>query len=118
MKALAISHTPTTQHLTVVRSLPVEGLWLLFTRGRDFVPAHHIVALQSDRNYTRIYFRDGTDYLCSRTLGKLLSQLPEASFARIHHGHAINRLYVEAIHKTYVQLTNGSEWPISRRKRL
>lgn len=97
-------------------TISTDGLTLLFAHGRDFVSARQIMVLSSDRNYTQIFFRNRKNHLSSCTLGYLLSKLPPDMFIRVHHGHAVNRDYVQSVGKNYIQLIDGSRWEISRRK--
>lgn len=102
-------NTPVVESLTVLRSLPTEALRLPFPEGRRWVPYRSIVACQSEGNYTRLFFRNGTSLLYSRTLGHVLTLLPQASFARIHRSHAVNRYYIEIIKANSIRLKDGTE---------
>ena len=102
--------------LTVIRPLLPAGLLLPFPHGKCFVHADHILALSGERNYTRFHFRDGHTLLYSRTLGHMLSLLPTNAFARIHRSHAVNRQHIHTLTECYVELVDGSEWAVSRRR--
>lgn len=104
--------------LTILHSLPAEALRLPFPEGKRWIPYRSIVACQSEGNYTRFHFRNGTSLLYSRTLGYVLSLLPEGIFPRIHRSHAINRYYIECSEKYSVRLMDGSVWTVSRRRTL
>lgn len=116
MQVHAIPPELPVSQLTVVRSLPPDGLLLPFPHGRCFVPAAQIVALHAERNYTCLHFRDGRTLLYSRTLGDLLALLPAQAFARIHRSHAVNRQYISTVTKSQIVLTDGSTWVVSRRR--
>lgn len=116
MQAHTIPSKLPVSQLTVVRSLPPDGLLLPFPHGRCFVPTAQIVALHAERNYTCLHFCDGRTLLYSRTLGDLLALLPAKAFARIHRSHAINRQYIRTVMKSRIVLTDGSAWAVSRRR--
>ena len=114
MQARSTLHKPSTP-LTVICTLLPAGLLLPFPQGKCFVPADDILALSSERNYTRFYFRDGRTLLYSRTLSHMLSLLPPHAFARIHRGHAVNRQHILTTSDGGVELVDGSIWRVSRR---
>lgn len=115
MQALSTLPEPSARQ-PVIRPLLPAGLLLPFPHGKCFVPADHIMALSGERNYTRFHFRDGRTLLYSRTLGHMLSLLPTHAFARIHRSHAVNRQYIRTIDAFSVELVDGSEWAVSRRR--
>ncbi|WP_165933387.1 LytTR family DNA-binding domain-containing protein [Arundinibacter roseus] len=114
------SISPQSKHLTIYSqktAYSAEGLFLPYPHGKVCVPLSNILVIQSERNYTRLYFRDGTQFLYAVTQKKLLSKLPTALFDRIHRGYAVNRMHISRICPTCVQLIDGSVWAISRRRR-
>lgn len=108
-------NTPVVESLTVLR-LPAKAICLPFPEGKRWVPYRSIVACQSEGNYTRLFFRNGTSLLYSRTLGYVLTLLPKDAFTRIHRSHAVNRYYIEIIKTGSVRLKDGTVWAVSRRR--
>lgn len=83
----------------------------------DTVDTNNILYLQSEVNYTRIFLREGKTYLSSKTLKHFNGILEGPEFIRIHKSFLVNRLQVLSITPDYVLLKNGTQLPISRRKR-
>lgn len=83
----------------------------------DTVDTSNILYLQSEVNYTRIFLGEGKTYLASRTLKHFNGILNGPEFIRIHKSFLVNRVQVLSITPDYVLLRNGTQLPISRRKR-
>ena len=58
--------------------------------GFKIVSMEDILYLESDSNYTYIYFKNGNRELISKTLKEFQNELPEHLFCRIHNSHIIN----------------------------
>ena len=89
-----------------------------FARFR-FLPMEQIAYLQSDRNYTFVYFQDGTRYLFSKTLGVLEAEIPNACFLRVNRNTTINTTLISHYdRKTQTMvLRNDLRFEVARRRR-
>lgn len=90
---------------------------LIHVGGRmKFSPAE-IILLESDINYTRLHFSNGTVFVTSTNLGKLEPRFIEHSFFRINRRFMVNLRYVVAqTHANMLVLSNQMEVVLSRRK--
>lgn len=88
--------------------------------GIMVVKVKDIVRMEGDSNYTKIFFKQGTTLLISRTLKDFESLLMEFQFERIHKSHLVNLNYVIRFYKNdggKVQMEDGSILTVSTRKR-
>lgn len=93
-------------------------LALADTSGTQYVLLKDIVRLQAERNYTRIHFTSKKNFLSSKTLAEYEKILRDAGFVRVHRSHLVNLQHLAATRKEgIVQLNDGSEVEISRRKK-
>jgi len=58
--------------------------------GFSIVKIDDIERCEGERNYSRIFFKDGTETLVSRTLMEFENLLAHHGFSRIHRSHLIN----------------------------
>jgi two-component system, LytTR family, response regulator len=89
--------------------------------GTLFIPIEEIMRCESDANYTRFFFKDGTKpVVVSKTLKEFEELLSDYGFCRIHNSHMINlkfiRRYIRGEGGTVVML-DGTEVEVSRRKK-
>lgn len=91
---------------------------LIHVGGRmRFSPAQ-IILLESDINYTRLHFSDGSIILTSINLGKLEPRFVEHSFFRINRKFMVNLRYVIAhTNSNMLILSNQMKVNLSRRKK-
>lgn len=85
-----------------------------------FVEIQHIVSCKGEASYTTIYTSDGNKYLVSKPLIEYTDILTEYGFLRTHKSHIVNRSHISTFIKTdggYLLMSNGSNIPVSRRKR-
>jgi two-component system, LytTR family, response regulator len=84
-----------------------------------FIPLRQIRLLESDGNYTRVYF-DSAKPLIYRSLSTLEQRLPTDTFFRINRQQIVNLGYIENIESWFsgglkVWLRGGEECEVSRR---
>jgi len=83
------------------------------------IPLMDIVRIESDSNYSHIYFTNGERIMLSKSL-KSFEQLlcSHKYFERTHHSHIINLGHVNSYIKeeSCLVLSNRENIPISRRK--
>lgn len=89
--------------------------------GFTIVNAEEIVRVESDSNYSWFILNGDRRLLVSKTLKEAEVQLEKFGFIRVHNSHLINQNQIEKYVKTeggYLVLKDGTEIPISKRKRL
>ena len=86
--------------------------------GTSYVWLKDIIRLQAERNYTRIYFNNGKNFLSAKTMAEFEKLLRDAGFVRIHRSHLVNIQHLAAAQKDGVVIMNdGSQVEVSRRKK-
>lgn len=81
-------------------------------------PERHISYLQAEKNYTFIFFKDGTKFLSSYTLKSYEEKFAKTQgFSRIHRKYLVNNNSVITRLEDQVRLFGGKVFPMSRRKR-
>ena len=88
----------------------------------EYVNFTDIMYLKGDGNYTYIHTSLGKENYTSKTLKEYdeLLCVPGSGFIRIHKSYIVNTHFVESVIKKenlYVQLKNGEQLEVSRRKR-
>jgi len=90
------------------------------SEGIHIVDIDNIIRCESDDYYTRFFLKDGKVIMISKTLKENEELLSDYNFIRTHKSHLINLKYV----KSYLRMdggsiimTDGSNIPVSRRKR-
>lgn len=79
----------------------------------------HIVRLEADSNYTRLFLDDGGKRVISKTLKSFEGQL-DKRFVRTHQSHIVNKDFIKSFVRTeggYLILKDGEEIPVSVRRR-
>jgi len=88
--------------------------------GMELIEIDDIICIDSDSNYSRLYFQDNTFLLISRTLKEFEDLLESRGFMRIHHSHLINLKKIRKFIKAdggYALMSNGRKVSISRAKK-
>ena len=101
-----------------------EPCFRLATLRRKFlkIPYRDILYLEGRINYTLIHLSNGNIKLSPRTLLYHVQNSLDDSFIRIHRAFCVNKLHIESTvmeekFKAHVQLDNGKQLAISRRRR-
>ncbi|GET20321.1 LytR/AlgR family response regulator transcription factor [Prolixibacter denitrificans] len=84
--------------------------------GFSIVRIDDIERCEGERNYSRIFFKDGTETLVSRTLMEFENLLAHHGFSRIHRSHLINLKNVVRYLKSgggMVEMTSGEMLKVS-----
>jgi len=79
-----------------------------------------IIRCESSVNYTTFFFNTGKKLLVTKTLKEFDELLSEHNFIRVHQSHLVNADYIKEYVKTdggYLVMTDGSDVPVSSRKR-
>lgn len=85
-----------------------------------FVEVSHIIRLQAEANYTKIYLTEEAPILLSGNIGHYEKLLNDQRFYRSHQSHLVNLDHVKKYVKSeggYFVMNKGSQVPISRLKR-
>ncbi len=95
-----------------------QKLVLHTQKGRLRIALKQIVKIEGDRNYSYLHLVDQTKELSSKTLGYFEELLAEKGFFRSHRSYVVNKIHIEGIRdQSWFILKDGSEVPISRRKK-
>jgi two-component system LytT family response regulator len=85
------------------------------------VPADEVVFFRAADKYVELHTRDH-EYLLTRSLAKLETELPPADFVRVHRSIVVNVNFIDEIAKGFkggwlvrMKDKNGTELPVSRR---
>jgi two-component system LytT family response regulator len=88
--------------------------------GLEYLNTAEIIRIEADRSYSWFYLTDKRKYLVSRNLKEYQELLQALDFFRPHNSHLINMIYVKKFIRHeggYIEMTDGSNVPISRGKR-
>jgi len=91
-------------------ALPLEN-------GIRFLDPREIAYCEAQGNYTNIILFNSDSILISKTLKWLEARLSEQEFFRSHGSYIVRLNSITFLGKTSVQLENGFEVAVSRRKR-
>lgn len=95
-----------------------KKLILQTQEGEMRLPLKNIIRAEGERNYSYIYLANGKRKLTTKTLGDLEDLLNDKGFFRCHRSHLINLLHIQSLPNSIaVLLSDGTEVPISRRKK-
>ncbi|OQA02231.1 MAG: Sensory transduction protein LytR [Bacteroidetes bacterium ADurb.Bin408] len=86
----------------------------------DFVEIKHIIRLESDENYTRLFTASGKPYLSSKSIKYYEELLEPFGFFRVHKSHVINTAYIVSVNKNdsgNVVVRDNTDIPIARRRK-
>ncbi len=84
--------------------------------GFAIIKVSNIIRCEGERNYTRVFYQNGTSVLISRTLLEFDQLLVPHGFFRIHRSHLVNLKYVNRYLKTdggLVELIDKSQLRVS-----
>jgi len=96
-----------------------KKLAVAMTDETRFIPFEDIVYCMSTSNYTTIFIRGGTSYLCCKTLKDIEAKLPSDTFIRIHQSYLVNLHCITSLKKNTgeLEIENKLLLPISRYKK-
>jgi len=88
--------------------------------GLEFIIIKTIVHIESNSNYSKLFFADGKSLLVTRLLGEFEEMLTPYNFFRIHNSHLINlsclKRYIRG-EGGQVVMQNGAVIDVARRKK-
>jgi DNA-binding LytR/AlgR family response regulator len=83
------------------------------------LPLDDLVYLQAARNYTLLYFEDGSSEVYAKTLKLFEASLPAEHFVRISKSYLIRRDYIRThLSKSEILLQNGLRLKVARRRKM
>jgi len=88
--------------------------------GIEYLNTAEIIRIEADRSYSWFFLTDKRKYLVSRNLKEYQELLQDVDFFRPHNSHLINMIFVKKFIRHeggYIEMTDGSNVPISRGKR-
>lgn len=84
------------------------------------VPPSDILWVEAASQYARVH-TNGSEYLVSRPLADVASELPDTEFLRVHRSALVNLSFVRHLRSERgnyrLQLSNGTEVPVARSRR-
>jgi two-component system, LytTR family, response regulator len=88
--------------------------------GLEFIQLRNVIRIESNSNYSRIFFTTGIPLLVTKQLKEFEEMLVPYRFCRVHNMHLINLNYVKKYLRGdggRVVMENGDEIDVSRRKK-
>jgi two-component system LytT family response regulator len=83
-----------------------------------YVALDEIIRLQAERNYTRFFFENKTEFLSAKTLKEYEELLPQNRFIRVHRGNIVNKTFIMRYTRDgFLDLRDGTRVEVSRRKK-
>jgi len=85
-----------------------------------FVDIEDIIYCESERNYTRVFLKEGKNIIVAKTLKLVEELISSRTFFRAHHSYLINLNNIKQFKKEdggYIVMANDASIPISRNKR-
>lgn len=113
-------HNPTSRLELLKGNLENQKKIALNTVDKiHIVQIEDVIRLESDINYTRFYFKDGSKLMVTKTLKEFDKMLSDHSFIRIHQSHLVNTSFIKEYTKQdgKLVLKNGDRISVSSRKK-
>jgi len=113
-------HNPTSRLELLKGNLKNQKKIALNTVDKiHIVQIEDVIRLESDINYTRFYFQDGSKLMVTKTLKEFDKMLSDHSFIRIHQSHLVNTNFIKEYTKQdgKLVLKNGDRISVSSRKK-
>ncbi len=104
---------------TILNYCTISAENIHFSSTQKSIQLADIVMLKADVNYTYFYLANGKCIVFSKTMKTFAELLPSCSFIRTHKTYLINKHYLKSVNQEedLINLSNGMNVPISRRKR-
>ena len=90
------------------------------TEGLEFIPIKNILHIESNSNYSKIYFQDNRTLTVTKLLKDFEDMLVPYHFYRVHNSHLINLNYIQKYLRGNggrVMMQDGTEIEVARRKK-
>lgn len=89
-------------------------------KGFNLYTIKEIIRLESNSNYTELFFTQNRKLIVAKTIKKFETQLIPMGFLRVHRSHIVNFHHVSSYlgqQSSSIRLSNGDEVPVSVRKK-
>ena len=90
------------------------------TEGLEFIPIKNILHIESNSNYSKIYFHDNRTLTVTKLLKDFEDMLVPYNFYRVHNSHLINLNYIQKYLRGNggrIIMQDGTEIEVARRKK-
>jgi two-component system LytT family response regulator len=90
------------------------------TEGLEFIPIKNILHIESNSNYSKIYFQDNRTLTVTKLLKDFEDMLVPYNFYRVHNSHLINLNYIQKYLRGNggrIIMQDGTEIEVARRKK-
>ncbi len=90
------------------------------TEGLEFIPIKDILHIESNSNYSKLYFQNGRHLTVTKLLKDFEDMLAPYHFYRVHNSHLINLNYIQKYLRGNggrVMMQDGTEIEVARRKK-
>ena len=94
----------------------MKHLNLIKLNGRTEICATTLMFCEGDSNYTTLHFADSKPVTVPKTLKKVILDIADMSFFRIHKKYLINLRYLKKRDGEYITLANDTYFVIARRR--
>ncbi|HUC80601.1 MAG TPA: LytTR family DNA-binding domain-containing protein [Flavisolibacter sp.] len=98
-----------------------KKLMLSTGKGTLVVETDDIIRIESNNNYSTIYFTNKPKILVTKTLKTFDEQLSDKGFFRVHQSHLVNLSHVQSIvngEPGFILLSDGAKVEIARRRKF
>lgn len=88
--------------------------------GYEFIHPDHIIYLEAEGSYTKVFLTENRNMLISKSLGDIAEMIPIELFIRIHHSFIVNKESITHFLRTdggYVQLKTGIKLMVSKSRK-
>ena len=86
----------------------------------DIIDWNHLVRIEADSNYCRLFLENGKILFVAKVLKKFEAKLDRQLFIRPHKTHLVNKnfisSYIKGVHAS-LMLSNGEQIPVARSKK-
>ena len=105
--------------MDMTTSLPLSFRFALQTNfGKEYYAPDQIIRLESESNYTYVFFKDRKPLLVAKVLHKFEAILKPLGFIRTHRSHLVNKSYIRGLDASgAISMLDESKAAVSRRKR-
>jgi two-component system, LytTR family, response regulator len=87
-------------------------------KGVEVVDVNTIMRIEASSNYSKLFFKDGTNLVVAKVLHWFEGQLAAGRFFRIHRTHFINKNFIQQYNNDGKVKLFNCEWiNVSKRKR-
>ena len=117
--AHAQSIARTQQKSAIIRNLApaiMDRMGVNTQEGLVIIRFEDILYCEAMSNYCRLYLRDGSSLVASRTLKHVFACLPHSAFMRTHQSYVVRIDAITRVHHE-LMLYNGKKIPVARSQR-